>query len=117
MNLFKTAYTLRRYSEKEWVNGLPSAGYNDTPVLLDVQPQGDRASWGSDGQQIYRNLRVFCDTELHPADPQHGIDADRILVNGIWYECKEAFYWRNSILHHYDCVFSAVEQERMNDDT
>lgn len=111
MNVFKKPYTIRRYGKKTWENGLPRSNYKDYTVYLDIQPQGDGTTRNGDGHWVTRNVKAYSDVPLVVADPDNGIDGDRVLINGRWYECVGCEYWGNTILTHYECSLTAVEEE------
>ena len=111
MVFFEKPYTLRRYGKKTWAGGLPESPYTDSEIKLDLQPEGDGLVRIDEGHWVTRTMKAYSDVPLKTADPNASTDADRILYNHFWYECKSCSYWNYAVLAHYECLFEAVETE------
>ena len=114
MILFTKQYKIRRYQPQKWVNGYAQSTYTEDVIVLDVQPAGDTTEVNSEGRRVGRKLRVFSDYQLNPANQENKTKGDMILVDGIWYVCTSCQKWRNTILAHWECDFSAVPETEMN---
>lgn len=109
MNFFKRAYTVRRYGQKIWENGLCESPFEDIQLPLDIQNRSHRSSEDLSGQSETGSLTVYSDSPLYPARPEQQMDADRLLYMGRWYECTSCAYWGNTILRHWQAEFRLAE--------
>lgn len=113
MILFAKPYKIRRYKKQEWINGYAKSSYVEDVIQIDVQPAGDTTEVNSEGRRVTKRLRVFSDEQLNVVDAVNGTKADMILVDGTWYTCTSCQKWRNTILAHWECDFSAVPETEM----
>lgn len=111
MKIFKKPYRIRRYSKKTWEGGVSTSPYKESVAYLDIQPQDGSVSVNSDGHWVVRKLKAYSDMELLVSDPEKQVDADRVLVNGTWYECIQCLHWDNTVLRNYQVILSAIDME------
>lgn len=112
MNIFKQAYTVRRYNGTSWENGTAETTYTDVQLPLDVQAKTRRNQDDSSGRSTTGALTVYSDVQLFPTEPDDQTTGDRLFYMGKWYACKSSVYWGNTILKHWISEFEAVDGEK-----
>ena len=95
MNFLKKNYTLRRYSEPQYVQGYSSIPYEDLTIKTE-----------EDGRKSIQKLKVFCDYEILAEDEHKKQQkADRVWFQGKWFECLSSRLSENTPLRHWTATF------------
>lgn len=105
MNFLKKNYTLRRYSEPQYVQGYSSIPYEDKMLPMDIQTLEGVVETTSDGRRSIQRLKVFCDLEIFVEDEGKQQKADRIWFQGKWFECQSSRLSENTPLRHWTATF------------
>lgn len=105
MNFLKKPYTLRRYSEPQFINGYSSIPYEDITLLMDIQTLEDKVETTSDGRDSVQRLKVFCDSKMLVEDENKKQKADRVWFQGKWFECQSSRLSENTPLRHWTATF------------
>jgi hypothetical protein len=96
LNLFKKHCLFRRFSPQILVNGYAqSGGYNDTSVLMNIQPlnANDLLSL-PEGERTVKRIKAVSSTIFQAANQENSTPGDILFYNGEWYECKSAIIWQ-----------------------
>lgn len=105
MNFLKKNYTLRRYSEPQYVKGYSSIPYSDLTLPMDIQTSEDVIQTTSEGRKSIQKLKVFCDSEILVEDVDKQQKADRVWFQGKWFECQSSRLSENTPLRHWTATF------------
>lgn len=108
MPFFKKEYILRRHSADEIIDGHRVAGYQDIPVILDVQTLSAKEVVDVSGSRDEVILKTFGDFPVRVSKIEDGVRADQLLFDGRWYECKSSRLSENTILKHWTSIFELM---------
>ncbi|TZE83539.1 hypothetical protein [Calorimonas adulescens] len=112
MNIWKKQYTMRRYqAQKVGRKGYVTTGYEDIPVMLNVQPlSNDELEVIPEGSRSVKRIKCFGDFPFATANQKTGVQADRLFFEGKWYECEMSVLWDHTPLKHYRSQFVQVSE-------
>ena len=87
----------------------PGASSDDT-ILASVQEgDADVVATLAEGQRDRAGRLLYTTSELRVVDQASGRSADRVEVDGIWYEVRRVDRVR-SLIPHYKCVVLALQE-------
>lgn len=110
MVIFKRKYVLRRYGGTRYVDGYPTAGYEDMLKTMDIQTTADQITTKEDGSQAVQTIKAFCDEEFKIDNPEKKQRADQVYFQGKWFNCTSSKLSDNTLLRHYVATFTESEE-------
>lgn len=112
MNIWKKQYTMRRFqAQKVGRKGYATTGYEDTSIMLNVQPlTNDELEVIPEGSRSVRRIKCFGEYPFATANQKTGVQADRLFFEGRWYECEMSVFWEHTPLSHYRSQFVQVSE-------
>ncbi len=114
MSLFnpKTLSVKRGAASSAYVKGRWVPQDESTPITIrgSVQPSnGYKVQTLIEGKRLQGIVEIFTATLLKAADPQTGLPADRVTIDGLDWEVIMVEPWQNGILSHY--VATAIREK------
>lgn len=110
MKLWKKRYTLRRYEQQRIVSGYAANSYKELDVYLNIQPVTENQNTLPEGRRKSKVIKSFGAFPIKTADQFNGIPADRVLFEGLWYECTSVSKWEHTPLAHYEAEFTIISE-------
>jgi len=108
MNFFRKPYKVRRYSAPKIVEGYIGYDFEDITLRMDIQTMSDDVITTPDGQESVKRIKAFCDKPILVRDSDKQQRADRVIFDGVWFECKSSRLSENTPLRHYTAIFTEV---------
>lgn len=109
LDIFKKPYTLRRFEKTVLVKGRPVTKYNDSAVMLNVQPLTTAELVTlPEGMRRVKNIKAIGKVDIKTGDEKTGILADRLYYRGGWYECTGSDVWGSTPVGQTEAVFGLI---------
>lgn len=117
-NFFRKRYTIRHFGEDEIIEGYAHTTYEDSEVMLNVQPlSGKELAALPEGERTTKRVKAYGDMIFTTGDQNMGRRGDWLLYHGHWYECVSSAEWDHTMLAHCKSEFVEIPaSETMDDD-